>query len=92
MEEKYPLGWEKVPLTKGEALERRFTFPDFKTAWRFMEQVAVLAESMQHHPEWENTYNRLVIRLSTHDQGHVITSLDLDMAHRINRILLSMED
>ncbi len=87
MEENRPLGWERVAHKQGEALERCFTFPDFKAAWSFMDKVAAVAESMQHHPDWENSYNRLVIRLSTHDQGHVITALDLEMALRINAIL-----
>ncbi len=53
-----------------------FAFPDFIRAWAFMTEVAMIAEKMNHHPSWTNTYNRVEIRLSTHDAGNIITDKD----------------
>jgi 4a-hydroxytetrahydrobiopterin dehydratase len=50
-----------------DAMTRTFTFADFSTAFAFMTRVAMLAESMDHHPEWSNVYNRVTITLTTHD-------------------------
>jgi len=61
---------------------RQLVFADFKEAWGFMNEVALSAESMNHHPNWENVYNRVDIRLSTHD-ANGLTQLDLDLAQQI---------
>lgn len=50
-----------------DAIQRRFTFPDFARAFGFMASVAIVAEKMDHHPEWSNVYNRVDILLTTHD-------------------------
>ena len=50
-----------------DAITRTFVFDDFKTAWAFMNGVALKAEQMDHHPEWYNVYNRVVVTLTTHD-------------------------
>ncbi|MGL4767983.1 MAG: 4a-hydroxytetrahydrobiopterin dehydratase [Formosimonas sp.] len=69
----------------GLAIERELLFKDFNAAFAFMTQVALQAEKMNHHPEWFNVYNRVQIRLTTHDaQG--LTQLDADLAHFINQI------
>lgn len=68
-----------------EALERNFIFKNFAEAFRFMTQVAEIAENMNHHPDWQNSYNQLTIRLSTHDEGK-ITEKDLSLAHAINAL------
>lgn len=73
------------PLIDGQ-LERSYQFPDFIGAWGFMTQVALIAEAMNHHPEWNNVYGRVTIRLSTHDLGG-ISDLDLTLAQAINRLL-----
>lgn len=65
-------------------LEKSFSFPDFNAAWAFMSRVALLAEKMDHHPEWFNVYNRVDAALMTHDAGGV-TSLDVEMAAAMNR-------
>jgi 4a-hydroxytetrahydrobiopterin dehydratase len=65
----------------GGKLHRELIFPDFAQAFAFMGEVARDAEALQHHPEWFNVYNRVVIDLTTHDAGG-ITSLDFDLARR----------
>ena len=67
-------------------LERTFTFKDFKQAWAFMNQVALTAEQMNHHPDWSNVYNRVNIKLTTHDQGNQITESDRKLAALIDAI------
>jgi 4a-hydroxytetrahydrobiopterin dehydratase len=67
-------------------LERQFVFKDFIEAFGFMSQVALLAETMNHHPEWSNVYNRVEIFLTTHDAGG-ITERDFALADRIDQLL-----
>jgi 4a-hydroxytetrahydrobiopterin dehydratase len=74
-------GWE---LADGK-LERRFQFADFVSAFGFMTEVALVAESMNHHPEWENVYNRVVVRLTTHDAGG-ISEKDFALAARMDEL------
>jgi 4a-hydroxytetrahydrobiopterin dehydratase len=64
-----------------------FTFKDFNEAFSFMTRVALVAEKMDHHPTWSNTWNRVEIRLSTHDAGNVITDKDRKLAAAIDTIL-----
>ncbi|MEH6591851.1 MAG: 4a-hydroxytetrahydrobiopterin dehydratase [Halioglobus sp.] len=64
-------------------LYRRFVFTDFVAAFGFMSRVALLAESMNHHPEWSNVWNRVEIRLTTHDAGG-ISELDFQLAQKID--------
>ena len=70
-------GWS----VKGGKLHRELAFADFAQAFAFMGDVAREAEALQHHPEWFNVYNRVVIDLTTHDAGGV-TTLDFDLARR----------
>ncbi len=70
-----------------EALEREFTFSSFTEAFAFMTRVAFIAEDLGHHPEWSNVYNRVSIRLTTHDAGHTVTELDRTMAARVDELL-----
>lgn len=70
-----------------EALTRTFTFRDFSEAFAFMTRVAILAEKMDHHPEWSNVYNKVMIRLSTHDAGNVVTEKDRQLAAAIDRLM-----
>ena len=71
---------------KDDKLYRRFVFADFVEAFGFMSRVALHAESMDHHPEWSNVYNRVEIYLTTHDAGG-ITERDFELAQRISRLL-----
>jgi len=66
-----------------DALCRELVFKDFNEAFAFMQRVAVIAEEMDHHPDWRNVYNRVEIRLNTHDAGG-ITKLDFELAEKIN--------
>ncbi len=70
-------GWEQEK--DRESIRKIFKFRDFNAAWSFMTRVALLAEKMNHHPEWFNVYNRVEVTLTTHDAGGV-TEKDLKMA------------
>ena len=67
-------------------LTRDFTFDDFRTALAFMVRVGFEAEAANHHPDWTNVYNRVSIRLSTHDAGGAVTQKDLDLAEAIDAV------
>jgi 4a-hydroxytetrahydrobiopterin dehydratase len=71
-----------------DALERTFTFPDFVTAFGFMASAAIVAEKMNHHPEWSNVYSKVVVRLSTHDVGG-LSELDFELAARMSALAAS---
>jgi 4a-hydroxytetrahydrobiopterin dehydratase len=77
-------GWSLV--SGRDAIERSFQFRDFSEAWGFMNRVALLAESQNHHPEWSNVWNRVRIELSTHDAGG-LTANDVKLAQAINALL-----
>lgn len=64
----------------GDALERTFTFTDFTEALAFMNDAAPEIERLNHHPEWTNVYNRVCVRLTTHDAGNRITTADVELA------------
>ena len=68
------------------ALVKTFTFASFREALGFMVRVGFEAESMNHHPDWTNVYNRVVVRLTTHDAGDRVTLRDVDLATRIQTI------
>ncbi len=74
-------------LEQDGSLQRSFTFQDFSEAFAFMTRVALMAEQMQHHPEWSNVYNRVSIRLTTHDAGNTVTELDRRMAALIDKLV-----
>ncbi len=75
-------GWS----VEGDALTCTFVFPDFREAFAFMTRVAFESEDLGHHPEWTNSYNRVQIRLRTHNAGNQITRKDVELAHRIHRL------
>lgn len=66
-------------------LHRQYQFPSFVEAFGFMSSMALVAESMGHHPEWFNVYNRVTIDLTTHDAGG-ITQKDVDLAQKANAL------
>lgn len=69
-------------------LHKTFKFASFNEAWGFMSRAALIAESMDHHPEWFNVYNTVRVDLSTHDSGG-ITQLDIDLASKMDGLLPS---
>lgn len=71
---------------KRDALTKAFEFPSFREAMGFMMRVAFEAEALNHHPEWTNVYNRVAIRLNSHDAGGKVTAKDLELAARIQKI------
>lgn len=68
-------------------LYRSFDFTDFNAAFAFMTRVAMIAEKMDHHPTWTNTWNKVDIWLSTHDAGNVVTEKDRKLAAAIDELL-----
>ena len=74
-------GWTR----DGEKLHREYRFPDFVAAFGFMAKVALVAERMNHHPEWENVYGTVRVHLTTHDAGG-ITRRDLELARAMDAL------
>jgi 4a-hydroxytetrahydrobiopterin dehydratase len=68
-------------------LKKTFTFKDFSEAFGFMARVALIAEKMNHHPTWTNTWNTVSFELSTHDAGDVVTDRDRKLAEAIDKLL-----
>ena len=68
------------------SLMKTFEFQDFITAFGFMTQVAIQAEKDNHHPWWSNVYNKVTIKLNTHDAGDVVTNKDRSLANKIDSI------
>jgi len=76
-------GWQQV--TGRDAITRTFTFADFNEAFGFMARAALVAEKMDHHPEWSNVYRTVTVTLSTHDAGG-LTERDIALAEAMDRI------
>jgi 4a-hydroxytetrahydrobiopterin dehydratase len=74
-------GWQEA--SGRDAIQRHFKFKDFNEAFAFMTRVALMAEKMDHHPEWFNVYNRVEITLSTHDAGG-LSARDIKLAEWID--------
>ena len=66
---------------------RKFSFRDFSEAFAFMTRVALLAEKADHHPFWTNVYNKVELKLSTHDAGNIITEKDRKLAAAIDKLI-----
>ncbi len=76
-------GWSEI---RGrDAIAKKYVFADFVAAFGFMTRVALIAETMNHHPEWYNVYKTVEVTLSTHDDGGV-TDLDIKLAAEMNRL------
>jgi 4a-hydroxytetrahydrobiopterin dehydratase len=76
-------GWSEV--AGRDAITKKFTFKDFNQAFGFMTRAALVAEKMDHHPEWFNVYRTVEVTLSTHDAGGV-TELDVKLAEAMDRL------
>ena len=81
-------GWS-VKDGERDAIEKTFKFADFKSAFAFMSACALKAEQMDHHPEWFNVYNKVDVRLTTHDVGG-LSDLDVKMAKAMNKYASEM--
>ena len=77
-----PPGWK----FRRDALVKTFQFHSFREALSFMVHVGFEAEALNHHPDWTNVYNRVAIRLNTHDAGGKVTAKDIELARRIQGI------
>jgi 4a-hydroxytetrahydrobiopterin dehydratase len=71
---------------ENDALAKTFKFGSFREALSFMVRVGFEAEAMDHHPDWTNVYNRVSVRLNTHDAGGKITAKDVTLAGKIQKI------
>lgn len=78
-------GWSR----DGEAITKTYQFATFIAAFGFMTQCAIWAEKLRHHPEWFNVYNRVDVRLTTHDTGG-LSVLDGKLAARMDKIAEAM--
>jgi 4a-hydroxytetrahydrobiopterin dehydratase len=76
-------GWTEVQGR--DAITKKFVFRDFNEAFGFMSRAALVAEKMDHHPEWFNVYKTVEVTLSTHDAGGV-TALDVKLAQAMDRL------
>jgi 4a-hydroxytetrahydrobiopterin dehydratase len=76
--------WEE----KENALCKTFHFTDFMQAFGWMSRVAIHAEEANHHPEWTNIYNKVIVKLQTHDAGNIVTDKDLQLAQTMDALYL----
>lgn len=76
-------GWQLA--ADGKAISKTFRFRGFRDALAWMTRAGFEAEHLNHHPEWSNTYNRVEVRLTTHDTGG-LTGRDIDLAERMEKI------
>ena len=75
-------GWDETPNT----LEKEFVFGSFEMAMEFIRQAAIRITEVNHHPEWSNVYNRVHVKLTTHDAGNVVTQKDRELAEILDEI------
>ena len=71
---------------KDNKLIKTFQFKDFNEAFGWMTRAALAAEKMNHHPEWTNIYNRVEVKLSTHDAGDIVTDRDRKLAEIMDKL------
>ena len=76
-------GWQEV--SGRDAIAKTFVFADFNEAFGFMTRAALVAEKLDHHPEWCNVYKKVEVTLATHDAGGV-TELDIELAEAMDRL------
>jgi 4a-hydroxytetrahydrobiopterin dehydratase len=87
-------GWFSIKKTEimnwkeeNNTLTKGFKFKNFIEAWSFMTKVAMVAEKMNHHPDWSNSYNIVNITLTTHDKENTITDKDRELAEKIDKLI-----
>ena len=69
-----------------KCIKKEYTFENFIDAFGFMSKVALLSEKMDHHPDWQNTYNKVIIKLTSHDIGGITTN-DIRLAEHIDKLI-----
>lgn len=74
---------------ENNSLVRTFEFKNFIEAFGFMSKVALIAEKMDHHPNWYNTYNKVEVKLNTHSEGSIVTDKDRKLAEAIDKLIKS---
>ena len=79
---------EKNPswIIDNKTIKKEFKFENFIEAFGFMSKVALLSEKIDHHPDWQNTYNKVKINLTTHDKGGITTN-DIKLAEYIDKLI-----
>ena len=77
---------KKSWITYNQTIKKEFKFNNFIEAFGFISKVALLSEKMDHHPNWQNTYNKVTIELTTHDMGGITTN-DLKLADAIDKLM-----
>ncbi len=83
LDELFVAGWEQVEGR--DAITKTFRFKTFNAAFGWMTRAALIAEKMNHHPEWTNVYNRVEVILTTHDAGG-LSELDVKLARRMETL------
>lgn len=73
-------------IEEDNKLKKTFEFEDFVSAFGFMTSVAIIAEKMNHHPNWSNVYNTVSFELNTHDAGDIVTAKDHQLAAEIDKL------
>jgi 4a-hydroxytetrahydrobiopterin dehydratase len=76
---------------KNDSLYKKFEFADFKQAFAFMRKAAEAAEQANHHPKWQNEWNKVEIWLSSHDAGNKVTDKDRSLAAKIDEVYKEFE-
>jgi 4a-hydroxytetrahydrobiopterin dehydratase len=87
---RFPGGWSTPTNNNNrDVITKTFNFTDFTQAFDFMSQIAIIAEEMNHHPEWFNVYNRVEVTLTTHDVGG-LSNYDVEMARRMDEVEMKL--
>lgn len=79
-------------IEKPDGMYKTYVFKDFKTAIRFFNEASEWVENMHHHPEWSNIYNKVQVRLCTHDADNTVTVLDRTLAEILDKVARQIHD
>jgi len=82
-------GWELT--TEQTAIQKTFQFQSFEDAFQFMTDCCPTIQAMDHHPDWSNTYHRVIVTLMTHDVGG-LSHKDIDLAQAMNQIFINIQN
>jgi len=73
-------------IKEENCLQKTFEFKDFETAIQFMQEASIEISHLNHHPEWTNIYNKVKVKLTTHDASNTVTQKDFDLAEILDRV------